>query len=98
MMHRQGDRMRRRDAVAILGGAFVTWPLVARAQQAMPVIGYFSGRSAASDRSMVAAFRGGLSETGYVEGRNVAIEFRWADGHYERLPILADDLARRRVS
>ena len=90
--------MRRRDFIRLLGGACAAWPVPGRAQQAMPVIGYFSGRSAASDRSMVAAFRSGLSETGYVEGKNLAIEFRFADGQYERLPILADDLARRRVS
>jgi putative tryptophan/tyrosine transport system substrate-binding protein len=92
------DRLKRRDFIRILGGTAAAWPLAAHAQQPMPAIGYFSGRSAASDRSMVAAFRDGLSEAGYVEGRNVAIEFRWADGQYERLPSLADDLARRRVS
>jgi putative ABC transport system substrate-binding protein len=92
------DRLKRRDFIRLLGGTAATWPLAARAQQPTPAIGYFSGRSAASDRSMVAAFRDGLGETGYVEGKNVAIEFRWADGQYERLPSLADDLARRRVS
>jgi putative ABC transport system substrate-binding protein len=89
--------MRRRDLITMIGGAAV-WPLAAQTQQGIPVIGYFSGRSAVSDRAMVAAFRSGLSETGYVEGKNVAIEFRWGDGHYERLPSLADELARRRVS
>jgi putative ABC transport system substrate-binding protein len=92
------DRLQRRDFITLIGGTAVAWPLAARAQQAMPVIGYFSGRSAVSDRSMVAAFRDGLKETGYAEGRNVAIEFRFADGQYERLPALADDLVRRRVS
>jgi ABC-type uncharacterized transport system substrate-binding protein len=92
------DRLLRRDFITLLGGTAVAWPLAAHAQQPMPVIGYFSGRSAASDRSMVAAFRDGLREAGYAEGQNVAIEFRWADGQYERLPALADDLVRRRVS
>jgi putative tryptophan/tyrosine transport system substrate-binding protein len=92
------DRLKRRDFITLVGGAVAAWPLAARAQQPTPAIGYFSGRSAASDRSMVAAFRDGLSATGYVEGKNVAIEFRWADGQPERLPSLADDLARRRVS
>ena len=92
------DRLKRRDFIALIGAATVAWPLEARAQQPVPVIGYVSGRSAASDRAMVAAFRAGLSETGLAEGRNVAIEFRWADGQYDRLPALADDLVRRRVS
>jgi putative ABC transport system substrate-binding protein len=92
------DRLKRRDFITLLGGTAVVWPLAGRAQQPVPVIGYFSGRSAASDRSMVAAFRDGLREAGYAEGRNVAIEFRWGDGQYERLPGLADALVRRRVS
>ncbi len=90
--------MQRRQFITLLSGA-AAWPTATRGQPtAMPVIGYFSGRSAVSDRSMVAAFRDGLSETGYIEGKNVAIEFRWADGQYARLPSLADDLVRRRVS
>jgi putative ABC transport system substrate-binding protein len=90
--------LKRRDFIRLLGGTAVAWPLAGRAQQPVPVIGYFSGRSAVSDRSMVAAFRDGLREAGFAEGRNAAIEFRFADGQYERLPALAGDLARRRVS
>jgi putative ABC transport system substrate-binding protein len=91
--------MRRRDFVKVIAGTAATWPLAARAQQpAMPVIGYFSARSPESDVPMVAAFRQGLNETGYVEGKNVAIEFRWASGQYDRMPALAEDLVRRQVA
>jgi putative ABC transport system substrate-binding protein len=90
--------MRRREFITLVGGA-VVWPLAARAQQsAMPVIGYFSARSAESDVPMVAAFREGLTETGYVEGKNVAIEFRWGGGEYDRARKLAEELVRQRVS
>jgi putative tryptophan/tyrosine transport system substrate-binding protein len=88
----------RRKFIAFAGiAAAVDWPLGGRAQT-VPVIGYLSSRSAASDVPMVKAFRQGLSESGYVEGRNVAIEFRWADGQYERLPALAEELVRRQVA
>jgi putative ABC transport system substrate-binding protein len=90
--------MRRREFIAALGVAF-EWPLVARAQQpAIPVIGFLSARSASADANLVAAFRQGLGEAGFIEASNVAIEFRWADGHTERLSNLARELVDRQVS
>jgi putative tryptophan/tyrosine transport system substrate-binding protein len=95
----QFDQLKRREVITLVGGVAVAWPLAARAQQpAMPVVGFLGPGSAQSDNYRVKAFQQGLKESGYVEGQNLTIEYRWAEAHYDRLSGLAADLVRRQVA
>lgn len=91
--------MRRREFIGLIGGAAATWPLAARTQQvAMPIVGFLNAQTAAGFQHLVAAFKLGLNEVGFVEGQNVAIEYRWADGYPDQLPTLVDELVRLHVA
>ena len=91
--------MRRRDFITLVGGAAsAAWPLRARAQQAKPVIGFVNGQSPRVFTHLLEAFHRGLKQSGYVEGQNVAVEYRWAEGQAGRLPALVEDLVRQRVA
>src|SRR4029434_9710298 len=96
---RRGDRMKRRDVIALLGGAAAVWPSAQRAQQpAMPVVGFLHPASPDRFADRLRGFRQGLKDTGYVEGENVAVDYRWAENQTVRLPALAAELVRRRVA
>src|SRR6516164_6454424 len=92
------SHIQRRKIVITSGVTAAAWPIAVHAQQTLPVIGFLGGGSPATDANRVRAFRQGLSEAGYVEGKSVAIEYRWAEGQYDRLPVLAAELVSRRVA
>jgi putative ABC transport system substrate-binding protein len=93
----QIDQLKRREFITLLGGA-ASWPIAASAQSNIPVIGFINGSSATAYAAYVQAFIRGLAETGHTVGENVAVEYRWAEGHYDRIPDMVDDLVRRRVA
>ena len=88
--------MRRREFITLASSAAIAWPLAARGQQPLPIVGYINSGAPGPMAPLVSAFHEGLSQAGYVEGRNVTVEYRWSEGHSERLPELAADLARFR--
>ena len=90
--------MRRREFIKLLGGTATAWPLAARAQQSMPLIGWLSSLTAEAAKPNLPAFRKALADAGYVEGQNVQIEYRWTNGNYDQLPAMAADLVGRRVA
>ena len=94
----QFNRLRRREFITLLGGTASAWPLVTRAQQPMPVIGFLSGRGLNGFARPLASFQNGLEKSGFVEGKNVVIEYRWSEGVYDRLPAMAADLVQRQVA
>ena len=98
MVHPKAIGIARRKFIAALGGTAIAWPLAAVAQDTVPIIGYLGSSSLIVSTDLLAGLRQGLNEAGYIEGHNVAIEFHWADGHYELLPEMAAELVRRKVS
>ncbi|MGZ5165728.1 MAG: hypothetical protein ACXWCQ_34975, partial [Burkholderiales bacterium] len=90
--------MRRREFITLLGGTAAACPYAARAQQAMPVVGFLRSTAAAGSEPLVRAFRHGLNEAGFVEGQNVAVDYRWADDHDDRIPGITAELVRRKVA
>src|SRR5262249_18759732 len=95
---RRGDRVRRREFITLLGGIAAAWPLAARAQQSVPVVAFINAGSPDASGFRTAAFQKGLSESGYIEGQNVRVEYHWFRGQYDRLPALMADIVSRRVT